>query len=87
LATNPVVERRLTPQVIDSRTRRGQDRRLNDVDSKTNLGGDGVATREREARLERLFENLGEPKPPLRQVQAIEAPGVTHIRYVLTEDR
>jgi dihydrofolate reductase len=30
----------------------------------------------------RLFDNLGEPKPRLRQTQAIEAPGVTHIRYV-----
>jgi dihydrofolate reductase len=30
----------------------------------------------------RLFENLGEPLPKLRQVQAVEAPGVTHIRYV-----
>jgi dihydrofolate reductase len=30
----------------------------------------------------RLFDNLGEPKPTLRQVEAIEAPGVTHIRYV-----
>jgi dihydrofolate reductase len=29
----------------------------------------------------RLFDNLGEPKPRLRQVQAVEAPGVTHIRY------
>ena len=29
----------------------------------------------------RLFDNLGEPKPTLRQVQAVEAPGVTHIRY------
>jgi dihydrofolate reductase len=29
----------------------------------------------------RLFDNLGEPMPSLRQVQAIEAPGVTHIRY------
>jgi dihydrofolate reductase len=29
----------------------------------------------------RLFDNLGEPKPQLRQVQAIEAPGATHIRY------
>src|SRR5262245_41850085 len=28
----------------------------------------------------RLFENL-DPRPTLRQVQAIEAPGVTHIRY------
>jgi dihydrofolate reductase len=30
----------------------------------------------------RLFDNLGEPTPELRQVQAVEAPGVTHIRYV-----
>jgi len=30
----------------------------------------------------RLFDNLGEPMPRLRQTQAIEAPGVTHIRYV-----
>jgi dihydrofolate reductase len=30
----------------------------------------------------RLFDNLGEPKPTLRQVEAIDAPGVTHIRYV-----
>ena len=29
----------------------------------------------------RLFDNLGEPKPMLRQVEAIDAPGVTHIRY------
>jgi dihydrofolate reductase len=29
----------------------------------------------------RLFENLGEPLPRLRQVEAIEAPGVTRIRY------
>jgi hypothetical protein len=29
----------------------------------------------------RLFDNLGEPGPRLRQVEAIEAPGVTHIRY------
>jgi dihydrofolate reductase len=30
----------------------------------------------------RLFENLGDPPPKLEQVQAVEAPGVTHIRYV-----
>ena len=30
----------------------------------------------------RLFENLGQPKPTIRQVQAIEAPAVTHIRYM-----
>jgi dihydrofolate reductase len=29
----------------------------------------------------RLFDNLGEPKPRLRQLQVVEAPGVTHIRY------
>jgi dihydrofolate reductase len=29
----------------------------------------------------RLFDNLGEPKPTLEQVEAIEAPAVTHIRY------
>jgi dihydrofolate reductase len=29
----------------------------------------------------RLFDNLGDPTPVLEQVQAIEAPGVTHIRY------
>jgi dihydrofolate reductase len=29
----------------------------------------------------RLFDDLGEPKPRLRQVQAVEAPGVTHLRY------
>jgi RibD C-terminal domain len=29
----------------------------------------------------RLFDNLGEPKPTLRQVEAVEAPAVTHIRY------
>jgi dihydrofolate reductase len=29
----------------------------------------------------RLLDNLGEPKPRLRQVEAVDAPGVTHIRY------
>lgn len=29
----------------------------------------------------RPFDNLDEPRPTLRQVEAIEAPGVTHIRY------
>ncbi len=33
----------------------------------------------------RLFDDLGEPPPKLRQVQALEAPGVTHIRYVRAE--
>jgi dihydrofolate reductase len=35
----------------------------------------------------RLFDNLGEPRPRLRQVQAVEAPGVTHIRYARSDDR
>jgi dihydrofolate reductase len=30
----------------------------------------------------RLFDDLGEPLPALRQVEAIDAPGVTHLRYV-----
>jgi dihydrofolate reductase len=30
----------------------------------------------------RLFDNLGEPNPTIRQVQTVAAPGVTHIRYV-----
>lgn len=29
----------------------------------------------------RLFGNLGDARPKLEQVEAIEAPGVTHIRY------
>ena len=29
----------------------------------------------------RLFDDLGDPKPTLEQVEAVEAPGVTHIRY------
>jgi hypothetical protein len=29
----------------------------------------------------RPFDDLGEPKPRLRQVQAVDAPGVTPIRY------
>jgi dihydrofolate reductase len=29
----------------------------------------------------RLFDNLGDLRPRLRQVQVVEAPGVTHIRY------
>jgi dihydrofolate reductase len=33
----------------------------------------------------RLFDNLGEAAPKLEQVQAIEAPGVTHIRYVAAQ--
>jgi dihydrofolate reductase len=35
----------------------------------------------------RLFDNIGEPKPRLRQVHAVEAPGVTHIRYLRSDDR
>jgi dihydrofolate reductase len=31
---------------------------------------------------ERLFDNLGDPGPKLEQVEAVGAPGVTHIRYV-----
>ena len=30
---------------------------------------------------ERLFDNLGDPPPALEQIEAIPAPGVTHIRY------
>jgi dihydrofolate reductase len=30
----------------------------------------------------RLFDHLGDPPPKLEQVEAVEAPGVTHIRYV-----
>jgi dihydrofolate reductase len=29
----------------------------------------------------RLFDDLGDPPPSLEQVEAIEAPGVTHLRY------
>jgi dihydrofolate reductase len=29
----------------------------------------------------RLFDNLGDARPDLEQVQVVEAPGVTHIRY------
>jgi dihydrofolate reductase len=29
----------------------------------------------------RLFDNLGDARPRLKQVQVVEAPGVTHIRY------
>jgi dihydrofolate reductase len=34
----------------------------------------------------RLFDNLGETKPRLRQVEAVEAPGVTHLRYARLAD-
>jgi dihydrofolate reductase len=33
----------------------------------------------------RLFDNLGDARPKLEQMQAIEAPGVTHIRYVAAQ--
>jgi dihydrofolate reductase len=33
----------------------------------------------------RLFDNLEEPRPTLRQVEVVEAPGVTHIRYARLE--
>jgi dihydrofolate reductase len=33
----------------------------------------------------RPFDNLDEPTPRLRQVEAVEAPGVTHIRYARLE--
>jgi dihydrofolate reductase len=33
----------------------------------------------------RLFDNLGDAAPKLEQVQAIDAPGVTHIRYVAAQ--
>jgi dihydrofolate reductase len=29
----------------------------------------------------RLFDNLGEARPRFEQVDAVEAPGVTHIRH------
>jgi dihydrofolate reductase len=32
----------------------------------------------------RLFDNLGDARPRLEQVEAVEAPGVTHIRYRVT---
>jgi dihydrofolate reductase len=32
---------------------------------------------------ERLFDNLGDDPPELEQVDAVEAPGVTHLRYRL----
>jgi dihydrofolate reductase len=34
----------------------------------------------------RLFDNLGETKPRLRQVEAVEAPGVTHLRHARLAD-
>jgi dihydrofolate reductase len=33
----------------------------------------------------RLFDNLGDAAPKLEQVEAVDAPGVTHIRYVRTD--
>jgi dihydrofolate reductase len=35
----------------------------------------------------RLFDNLDRPTPRLQQVEAIEAPGVTHIRYARIEQQ
>jgi dihydrofolate reductase len=36
----------------------------------------------------RLFDNVGDAKPKLEQVQVVGAPGVTHIRYRLaTEEK
>jgi dihydrofolate reductase len=29
----------------------------------------------------RLFDNLGDVEPRLEQVRAVEAPGVTHLKY------
>jgi dihydrofolate reductase len=34
---------------------------------------------------ERLFDDLGDAAPKLEQVEAVGAPGVTHIRYVRTD--
>jgi dihydrofolate reductase len=34
----------------------------------------------------RLFDNLGDARPKLEQVEAIEAPGVTHIRYARADE-
>ena len=31
----------------------------------------------------RLFAGLGDARPKLEQLQVVEAPGVTHIRYAL----
>jgi dihydrofolate reductase len=30
---------------------------------------------------ERMFENLGAEPPRLEQIDAVEGPGVTHVRY------
>lgn len=35
----------------------------------------------------RLFDNLADAKPELEQIEAIEAPGVTHIRYAPARGR
>jgi dihydrofolate reductase len=32
---------------------------------------------------ERLFDNLGDAQPQLEQVRAVEAPGVTHLKYTV----
>jgi dihydrofolate reductase len=31
----------------------------------------------------RLFDNLGDARPELEQIEAVDAPGVTHIRYAV----
>jgi dihydrofolate reductase len=31
----------------------------------------------------RLFDNLGDAQPRLEQVRAVEAPGVTHLKYTV----
>ena len=32
---------------------------------------------------ERLFDDLGDAEPQLEQVRAVEAPGVTHVKYMV----
>jgi dihydrofolate reductase len=36
---------------------------------------------------ERLFDNLGDAEPQLEQVRAVEAPGVTHLKYGVRPER
>jgi dihydrofolate reductase len=31
----------------------------------------------------RLFDNLGDARPKLEQIEAVVAPGVTHLRYAV----
>lgn len=35
---------------------------------------------------ERLFDNLGDAEPQLEQVRAVDAPGVTHLKYWVRPD-